>query len=145
TESPSPIHTLTLHDALPICCGVEDLRHITGLEHSLAEPAAAFGLNGLDDLHLAPFPYLRSLVEEVGALGEGELRPFREGGLCGLDRRSCFGTAGIGNFRPDRTVCGVQILEGLRSGRPAAANIHALENTSHFKPPCAFPALSRYP
>src|SRR5690606_6367864 len=110
---------------------MEDFHHIAGLKHPLAEPAAAFRLDGVNDFHAPTLPDLGRLVQVMGPFGKWELRPFTECLLRSLDCRCSFSPSGIWNLRPYRAIGRVEILERLPCGRPASADIHAFENTRH--------------
>ncbi len=116
--------------------GVEDFSDIAGFEHALAEPAAALGLDRVDDVHLALFPDFGGLVQHVGALGERQLGPFGESGVGRLDRGGGFRASGIWHLGPDRPVGRVGILEGPAGGGPVAADIHACKSSGQFRSPC---------
>ncbi len=113
---------------------MKHLDRVAGLEHALAEPAAAFGLQSLDDFHLALLEDMRRLFEEMCALGERQRRPFGKGGMSRLDRGTGFRAAAIGHFRPDRTVGGIEVLEHAAALR-AASNELAFENACHLQSP----------
>src|SRR5690606_35225724 len=104
------------------CGGMENFHHIAGLEHALAEPATAFRLDRVNDLHPATLPDLGGLVQVMRPFGEWELRPLTECLLRSLDCRCSLSPSGIWNLRPYRAIGRVEIFERLSCGRPATAD-----------------------
>ena len=111
-------------------------RHIAGLEHPLAEPAATLALQRSDKIVTTALELVGDFQHVVGTLVIGQSGPVREGSLRRFNGTDCHPAIAVGDTRPDRAVRRVQVVKRTTCRHPGPADIKVVEGSCHLSLPC---------